>query len=324
MKTENIKGIKTVAVVGAGGMGEGIALTCAQAGLGVRVVTRSNETMVKCMAHIDDSLKLFKEFGLIKEDPSTIRSRVQPYFMADLKYAVKDCDFIVESVPEVLEAKRELFEQLDNYCEPRVIISSNTSSFPVNILVEKMKTPERVIGTHFFMPAHIIPLVEIHWGEKTAKEVIDATWDLMVQVGKTPILVRKPVVGFVVNRIQNAIVREAHCLIDQGVVTVEDFDRAAKASYGFRLANLGPLAQLDINGLDVVFRGNTRIYKELCNTTELSPNFAAMVARGDLGLKSGKGYYDYTGQPKGKVQENIERNLLKQLILYRERENPVK
>lgn len=324
MKADKSKEIKTVAVVGAGGMGEGIALTFAQAGLLVRVVTRSNETMVKCLAQIDDSLRLFHELGVIQEEPAAIRSRIQPYFMADLKNAVKDCDYIVESVPEVLDAKRELFAQLDSFCDSSVIISSNTSSFPINVLAEKMKTPERVIGTHFFMPAHIIPLVEIHWGDKTDKKVVETTQELMKKVGKTPILVLKPVVGFVVNRIQNAIVREAQYLIDQGVVTVEDFDRAAKASYGFRLANLGPLAQLDVNGLDVVFRGNTRIYKDLCNVTELAPSFAAIVARGDLGLKTGKGYYDYSGQSKSKVQEKIERNLLKQLILYKEREYPSK
>jgi 3-hydroxybutyryl-CoA dehydrogenase len=143
MKMNQAKEIRNVAVVGAGGMGEGIALNFAQAGLSVRVITRSTATMEKCLALIEESLHVFDEFGLLNEKPATVRKRIQPFLMADLNKAIKDCDFIVESVPEVLETKKELLAQLDA-CPSNVILASNTSSFPVSMLVEGMKTPERV------------------------------------------------------------------------------------------------------------------------------------------------------------------------------------
>lgn len=190
----------------------------------------------------------------------------------------------------------------------------------INLLAEGMKTPERVIGTHYFMPAHIIPLVEIHWGDNTDMEAVEATKKLMLKVGKKPILVRKSLTGFVVNRIQAAIAREANYLIEQGVVSVEDFDLAARSSYGFRLANLGPLAQADVNGLDTILRGNTGIFKSLCNSTEVSDIVKDKVAKGELGLKSGKGYYDYSGQPRQEILAKIQANLLKQLVLFNQPE----
>ncbi len=311
--------MKTVGVVGAGGMGEGIALNFAQAGLSVHVITRSESTMKKCLSQIQESLQTFEEMGFLQEKPSAIQARIHPYFMTDLKSAVKDCDFIMESVPEVLETKKELFAQLDS-CDPDVIISSNTSSFPVTVLAEGMKTPERMVGTHYFMPAHIIPLVEIHWGEKTKSEVVDATRALMIKAGKKPILVRKVMVGFIVNRIQGAIVREAQYLIDQGAVSIEDFDAAARASYGFRLANLGPMAQMDVNGLDVAFRGHSRVYKDLCNVTEPAQSFKEKIEKGELGIKTGKGFYDYSGTTASQVMKEVETNLLKQLTLFKKRE----
>jgi 3-hydroxybutyryl-CoA dehydrogenase len=311
--------VKTVGVVGAGGMGEGIALNFAQAGLSVHVITRSESTMNKCLAQIEDSLQLFEEMELLKEKSSAIRSRIHSFFMSDLKNAVKDCDFIVESIPEVLDTKRELLAQLDS-CKSDVIISSNTSTFPVSVLAEKMRTPERVVGTHYFMPAHIIPLVEVHWGEKTDMGAVEATKKLMEKVGKKPILVRKAMVGFIVNRIQGAIVREAQYLIDQGAVSIEDFDSAARASYGFRLANLGPMAQMDVNGLDVAFRGHSRVYKDLCNVTEPAPSFKEKIEKGELGIKTGKGFYDYSGKTAPQVMKEVETNLLKQLALFKQRE----
>lgn len=319
MNYESYTDIKTVTVIGAGGMGEGITLNFAQSGLTVRVVTRSNSTMTKCLTLIDESLKVFDEFGLLDEKPSVIRSRIQPFLMSDLQTSIKDADFIIESVPEVLETKKEIFAQLET-SDPHVILSSNTSSFPISALTEGMRTPERFIGTHYFMPAHIIPLVEVHWGEKTRQEVIEATVELMNKAGKKPILVRKAIPGFVVNRIQAAIAREAHYLLEQGVVSVQDFDTAAKSSYGFRLANLGPLEQSDINGLDTVYRGNSRIYKELNNATEPAHIFTEKVEKGELGLKTGKGFYDYSSKPANQVMRKIEINFLKQLQLFRERE----
>ena len=143
----------------------------------------------------------------------------------------------------------------------------------------------------------------------------------MEKIGKTPVLVRKEMSGLIVNRIQTALAREASCLIDQGIATAEDIDKATNASYGFRLASLGPFAQLDINGLDVVMRGNEQVYKVLCNSTDPSPAIVAKVKDGELGVKSGKGFYDYSNMSQAQVIEKRDRNLLKQLVLYKQLQN---
>jgi 3-hydroxybutyryl-CoA dehydrogenase len=312
--------IKNVVVVGAGSMGVGIAQNFAEAGLSVKMLARHQETLDNAMVQLTANLKLFQEFQLLRQPPAEIKSRVTPVLAKFLSQEIQRCDFVLETVPEILQQKKEILSQLDS-CSPDVIISSNTGSFTISMLTEGMKTPERVVGTHYFMPAHIIPLVEIHRSTITKDEVVEATIGLMKKVGKKTVLVRKESTGFIVNRIQAAIAREAHYLIEQGIVTPEDFDTATKASYGFRLANIGPMAQADINGLDTVFRGNSLIYKVLCTATEPSPVMTEKVKNGEFGLKSGKGFYDYTGKSKLHIMEEYERNLLKQLVLFHQREN---
>ena len=220
---------------------------------------------------------------------------------------------------EILALKRELFSRLDSL-NPDIILSSNTSTFTISSITAGMRTSTRVVGTHFFFPPQIIPLVEVHRGQTTTDEVVEVTRQLMLRAGKKPILLKKEAQGFVVNRIQAAIGREANYLIEQGVVTPEDFDLAARASYGFRLANLGPLAQAVLNGLDTKARSDELNYKVICSSTELSPAFVEKVKKGELGLKSGKGYYDYRGKSKTQIINEVERNLLKQLVLFKQRE----
>jgi len=180
MKAEDIK---KVAVIGAGIMGVGIAQNFAQAGLSVRVVARRETSLERCLAQIDANLRLFQEFGLLHEEPSSIKLRIEPFPAQHLAEATRGCDFIVETIPEILQAKRDLFAQLDSL--PRdVILSSNTSSSTISSIVEGMRTQERVVGLHYFNPAHILPLVEIHRGKYTSDEVVELTRKLMLRVGK--------------------------------------------------------------------------------------------------------------------------------------------
>ena len=200
------KDIKRVVVVGAGVMGEGIAHNFAQAGLSVRVVDRDKHILDRCLVQIDANLRLFLEFGLLQEEPSSIKSRIEPFLSQQLAEATQDCDFVVETIPEILQLKRDLFAQLDS-CRRDIILSSNSSSFTISAIAEGMRTPDRVVGLHYFNPAHIMPLVEIHHGHHTADEVIEVTAELMLRVDKKPILVRKEVSGFIINRIQAAMGR---------------------------------------------------------------------------------------------------------------------
>jgi 3-hydroxybutyryl-CoA dehydrogenase len=307
-----VKDIEKVAVIGAGIMGEGIAQSFAQASLLVKIVDTNNDILAKCLNQIDANLRLFAEYGLLREEPSLILSRIEPMVSHDIHETTKDCQFVIECIPEVLHLKRELFAQLDA-CRQDIILSSNTSSFTITAITNGMSTPGRIVGTHYFNPAYIIPLVEIHRGQHTANNVVQLARELMLKVGKKPILVRKELPGFIVNRIQTAIGREASYLIEQGAVTAEDLDMAAIASYGFRTACLGPLQQADLNGLDTTTRASQQIIKDLCNRTEPSPLVLEKISKGELGVKTGRGWYDYTGQSKEQIREERDRKLIRQL-----------
>ena len=314
-----IEDIQKIGVIGGGTMGAGIAQRFAQHGYSVWIIDQEQAILDNCLDRVRDSLRLFAEFDLLQEEPSSIISRIKPFSSQDMREVLKDCNFVIECIPEILALKRELFSRLDSL-NPDIILSSNTSTFTISSITAGLRTSSRVVGTHFFFPPQIIPLVEVHRGQTTTDEVVEVTRQLMLRAGKKPILLKKEVQGFVVNRIQAAIGREANYLIEQGVVTPEDFDLAARASYGFRLANLGPLAQADLNGLDTKARSDELNYKEICSSTELSPVFVEKVKRGELGLKSGKGYYDYSGKSKTEIINVVERNLLKQLVLFNQRE----
>jgi len=308
--------IKQIVVIGAGNMGEGIVQSFAQAGKSVKVLSRKRETLDKCLQQIDTNLKLFAEFQLLEEAPEVIKSRITYIPMAELSEAIRGCHFVVETIPEVLADKKELFGKLDG-CDPDVILASNTSSITITTLTDDMKTAYRVVGTHYFNPAHIVPLVEIHRGKYTSDKVVQTTRDLMLQVGKKPILVKKEIPGFIVNRIQGAIFREISYLLDEGIATPEDIDMAAKAMYGFRLSCIGPMEADDMIGLDTSARVSANLFKTLSNRTEPSATLLDKVNRGELGIKTGSGWYDYRGKTRTQVLDEINRRLLKQLVLFK-------
>ena len=308
--------IQEIVVIGAGTMGEGIAQSFAQAGKSVKALARRRETLDRCRQQIDTNLKLFAEFQLLEETPEVIGSRIDYVPMAELAEAIKGCHFVVETIPEVLADKKELFGRLDS-CDADVVLASNTSSITITALTEDMKTAHRVVGTHYFNPAHIMPLVEIHRGKHTSDEAVQVTRDLMLQVGKKPVMVKKEIPGFIVNRIQGAVFREISYLLDEGIATPEDMDMAAKAMYGFRLSCIGPMEADDMIGLDTSARVSANLWKTLSNRTEPSATLLEKVNRGELGIKTGSGWYNYGGKTRAQVLDEINRRLLRQLVLFR-------
>ena len=307
-----------IGVVGAGIMGQGIALSFALAGFPVQIVDVDNKILDRAMAQTDVDLKLFSEQGLLASEPTLVRSRLTG--TTDLAAATKDCHFVVESITETLQIKKELFARLENICRDDTILSSNTSSLRISDIAEGLHSPGRVIGTHFFNPAHIIPLVEIVPApHMTTDKVLAMTRQLMDLIGKKTIIVRKEVPGFVVNRIQIAMRREIEHCLDEGIASVEDVDLAAKASYGFRLACLGPLEVSDMAGLDTVLRVSEHLYQELDNRRGPSPLQYEKVGKGELGIKTGKGWYDYSGRSREEILNARNRKLLEQLALFNAR-----
>jgi 3-hydroxybutyryl-CoA dehydrogenase len=307
--------VSVVAVIGFGTMGIGIVQNFAEGGMAVRAVDQTQSALDKGMAQLAASLNTGTEAGLIT-DPAAVLARVTPCLWADLDAATNGAQLVVETVPEVLTVKQDVFARLDAL-PGSVLIGSNTSSFTVSQMTGAMTTPERVVGLHYFNPAHLIPAVEVHYGARTSPDAIEAVIAIMTRMGKVPVRVRKELPGFIINRLTGALEREIDFLLDHGVVTPEDLDAAVKASLGFRLACIGPMEAEDFIGLDTAYRVSNTVFKGLSNATEASPDLGEKVARGELGVKSGKGWYDYAGQTTVEVLAKRDRKLMRQLALFR-------
>ncbi len=304
-----------VLVVGTGTMGEGIAQTFAQNGFQVRLVARREEPLTRAMGQIKQNIQQFIEFDLIKESAQTVVDRIEGMVTTDMAVAVDGVDYIVETIRENLDDKRALIAAIQAV-DPNVVVGSNTGSMTVDSLSEGMPNPATIIGIHYFNPAHIIPLVEVHRGTKTSDAAYELTERMMKESGKKTALVRKEMPGFIVNRVMGAITRECAFILDEGICTPEDLNTAIKGSTGFRFACLGPMEVDDMIGLDICATVSGRVFPGLSNATEASKLVLEKVEKGELGIKSGKGWYDYSGKTREEVLEDKNLALIKQLKLY--------
>ncbi len=306
-----------VLIVGAGTMGEGIAQTFAQHGYGVRLVDIHSESVARAMSQVGRNVEQFVESGLIAETADEVLGRVEGVVTGDMAEAVDGCTYVIEAVQEILQQKLDLFARLQAVA-PELVIGSNTGSFTMDALAAGLPRPDRLIGIHYFNPAHIIPLVEVHRGSDCSDATYERTVRLLEASGKKTVLVRVERPGFIVNRLMGALEREIDYLLDEGIVTPEDLDVAVKCSTGFRFACLGPMEVEDMIGLDVAATVSGRVFKGLSNATEPSPLLLAKVERGELGIKAGKGWYDYSGRTREDVLREKNAKLLPQLKLFLE------
>jgi len=204
-----------------------------------------------------------------------------------------DVDLVIECIPESLPLKRELFKDLAARAPARALLTSNSSSFPISQIAWELPTQARMMGLHFFMPAHIVPLVEVVLGPDTDRSAADALSAFMRRCGSVPILVRKDVPGFIGNRLQHALGREAFSLIQEGIATPEDIDAAVRFGFGFRYLAAGPVMQKEHAGLDVHAAAAATIYPSLSNVTVPPAVLADKPPAGLLGMKSGQGFYTW-------------------------------
>lgn len=202
-------------------------------------------------------------------------------------------DLVVECVPEVLETKRDLFRSLVQWSSPHTVLTSNSSSFPISRIAEGLPTRERMLGLHFFMPAHLVPLVEVVLGDQTDMRIAQHLLSYMRGCGNVPVLVRKDKPGFLANRLQHALAREAFAMIDEGVASAEDVDAAVRFGFGFRYLAAGPVLQRDHAGLDVHCAAAGTMYPSLSNAGEPAAVLRDHVATGRTGMKAGAGFYDW-------------------------------
>ncbi|WML51263.1 3-hydroxyacyl-CoA dehydrogenase family protein [Neobacillus sp. PS3-12] len=284
--------MKNFTVLGAGIMGHGAAQLFAQAGKNVRIQARRESSLEKARELITNSLKIMVEKEMLTgNDMDQALARIT--YTTDLREAIQDTDFILESIPEKLELKLDTYEIIESVVSDKTIIASNTSTFPLKELTQRAKNPERFIITHFFNPPQLVPIVEIARFEKTAENVVQTTYELMKEIGKSPVVLKKEITGFIVNRVQVAFLRECFNLIEQGVCTAEDIDIAVKGSMGFKWAFCGPLESQDLAGLETTKAMVHNIEQELSNTREVPSFLKEMVENEEFGIRSNKGFYEY-------------------------------
>ncbi len=301
--------IGRVSVVGAGYMGHGIALEFALAGYAVRLHDRTDAILDGALDAITADLATLADTGTIAQERiAPALARIRP--SARLAEVVADADLVVEAVPEDLPLKQAIFAELDALCPPRAILASNTSTFLPSALAGATNRPDRVLVTHYFHPPHLLPLVELVPSPATTAEVLEALRRLLAGMGKHPVVVRREVAGFVGNRLQAALFREALAIVEQGIATAEDVDAVVTNSFGRRLAVVGPFAAMDVAGLDVVLRVMDQLTPEISSSPETSPLLRETVAAGSLGVKSGAGFRPWPPAAAAEIRQRLARALV--------------
>jgi len=301
---------QNIAVIGAGLMGHGIAQVFASQGYRVSLFDVSEEVLAKAVESIRANLTLLARNGIGSTEE--IEPAIQRIGVTlDLKEAALGAQFVIEAVPEKLELKQEIFQKLEGVCSSDAILATNTSVIRITDIASKSKNRERIVGTHFWFPPYLIPLVEVVKGTDTSAEVMERTYQLMKRAGKHPIKCLKDVPGFVANRLQHALWREAISIVEHGIADAATVDEAIKNSFGIRSGFLGPLENADMVGLDLTLAIHNVVLKDLEASPDPSPFLQEKVKKGELGFKSGKGFYDqWTPEEVNRLREN----LLKYLI----------
>ena len=295
--------IKTVAVIGGGLMGHGIALEFALHGYDVCLQSRSQESLVRCRSMIKISAKTLVDLGKTTEESSSnVTERIK--FTTSLEAAVSDADIVIESIYEDINLKRSLFQELDTLSRADAILASNTSSFLPSKLAEVTKHPERVLNVHYLNPPHIAPFVEVVPSPLTLYEHTQIVMSLLRRVGKKPILLKHEVKGFVASRLQGALLREALWLVENDIVSANDVDMAISTGLGPRWSAAGVLQVLEFAGWDLLYRIEKDLFPHL-STAPDAPLLQEMVERGELGVKSGIGFYEWTPEKADSVRRMI-------------------
>jgi 3-hydroxybutyryl-CoA dehydrogenase len=291
----------SVVIIGGGIMGGDIAIVFAAGGWDVHVMSPSPKTRAALPARI--------EAGLAKLGAErSCAARVKTYdTLTAIDWA--PVSMVVEAATEDLALKQRLFSDIEALAGPDVPIASNTSNFPIGEVGRNLKRRGRVLGLHFFMPAHLVPLVEVVSAEATNPDIAQNVFELMKRLGKAPIWVKKDVPGFVGNRIQHAMMREALYLIEDGICDAEGVDVAVRYGFGFRFIACGPIMQKEMSGWDTNYLVASALYPHLYKSDTPPPMLKAMVEAGRLGMKTRRGFWEWDDESIAREKERIERAL---------------
>lgn len=293
-----------IAVIGAGLMGHGIALTLARAGQYValhdpnaEVLATAPARMIESMAALgDDKVAITKALKMIE-------------LFSSMEGAVSKANVVFECAPEKMDLKQRLFEQIESFAPEHCILASNTSVMPITEIMSKLRLKDRAIGTHWWNPPQMIPLVEVVKTEWTNDQVAKDIFDLLADAGKTPVIVAKDVPGFIGNRLQHALWREAISLVENGICDAKAVDTVIKSSFGRRLAVLGPLENADLVGTDLTLDIHENVLHDIEARRGPSPYLEHLVQEGELGMKSGKGFRTWTPDEAKQVRARVARHL---------------
>ena len=291
-----------IAVIGAGLMGHGLAQVFALGGHDVTIYDAVDASLKTVKERISTNLR---DLG---DDPRAVE-RVRP--TGSLEDCVLDADYVVEAVSEDLALKQKLFAEIETYVSDATILASNTSVIPITDIMRGLNHPERALGTHWWNPPFLVPLVEVIETEWTQPEVIKFTMELHRDVGKTPAHVKKDVPGFIGNRLQHALWREAIALVEHGICDAETVDTVIKAAFGRRLAVLGPLENADMVGTDLTLAIHKTVLPAIESRPGPSPYLEKLVANGNLGFKSGQGFRTWTPAQQQALRAKVLQHLKK-------------
>lgn len=292
-----------IGVVGAGLMGHGIAYLLAAAGHRVGIYDPSAEWRASLPQRLESAR------ALLGGDPELI-GRISAHDR--MAPAMEGASFVFEAAPEKLPLKQEIFAELEALTGPAAILASNSSAIPSTAIGAKLKHRERVVGTHFWNPPHLVPLVEVVQNEKTSDDTIRRTMELLRDAGRHPVHIKKDIPGFVGNRLQHAIKREAIALVAAGVCDAETIDDVVKTGFGARMAVLGPMEQSDLVGLDLTLDIQNVLLADLDRSTEPTQFLRDKVAAGKLGMRTGEGLRKWTPEQAEAVRERLRRFLAEQ------------
>lgn len=298
-----------VAVIGTGIMAAGIAAGFVAQSIPVVILGRSKEKADACL---DKALTLAEKIGISGSYSTQSQSAIKTLQTAEVLENWSDwngCSWVIETVAENLALKQEVFQYLDERVPAHIPIGSNSSGFPISKIASGLKTANRMMGAHYFMPAEVVPLVEVVMGEKTELAFADQAYKLYKSIGKKPVLVKKDIPGFLANRIQHALMREALSLVQEGIASPEDIDDAVRYSFGFRYAAVGPMTQKEISGWDGMANAAKEIYPSLSNITALPPKVVQLMSEGKTGMKSGEGFRKWTPTEIQQVSDSYSRRL---------------
>jgi len=301
--------IQNIVIAGAGTMGYSMSQIFARYNYQVTIYDLSEKALENAKTRIDENVEtLVSENEITQEKANELMNHLS--YTTD-KSCFENCDIVIESIIENLEIKQNFYKEISHIVKDDTILATNTSGLSINAIASSVYKPERFIGMHWFNPSHLILLIEIIKGDHTNDDIANTIYNLSLAIDKKPVIVHQDVPGFVANRIQFAVLREALDLVNKGVISKEGMDDVMKYGLGFRYACLGPLEVADFGGLDTFYHISEYLMKDLCDSKEVPELLKYCYKHGHFGVKSQKGFYDYSNDQDIKATEQRDEKLLK-------------